>query len=64
MYLSDMNVGDKAIVKKIEASKNIKRRFCQMKIKSTTSKTSVTALLGSLKDWNIVSNNEKVTKSL
>ena len=35
-----------------------------MKIKSTTSKTSVTALLGSLKDLNIVSNNEKVTKSL
>ena len=27
MYLSDMNVGDKAIVKKIEASENIKRRL-------------------------------------
>ena len=27
MYLSDMNVGDKAIVKKISAKENIKRRL-------------------------------------
>ena len=27
MYLSDMNVGDKAVVKKLIAEKNIKRRL-------------------------------------
>lgn len=27
MYLSDMNVGDKAIIKKIETEENIKRRL-------------------------------------
>ena len=44
--LKKLEIGDEIYY----SYKNIKRRFCQMKIKSTTSKTSVTALLGSLKD--------------
>ena len=30
MYLSDMKVGDKGIVKKIDASENIKRRLLDL----------------------------------